>query len=357
MILSQNQIKVLIVDDSKVSRDLLAYIIELDPKINVIGFAENGLEALNFIETQKPDVIITDIEMPLMNGFQLTKKIMESTPIPIIIVSGVYNQTEIASVFEAINAGALAIIEKPKGIGDSQYMDTARFVAETIKTMSQIKLKTDKIYMPSSTLEITKEKDFILKDKNINIEAVGIGASIGGPKAIRTILSQLSPNFSLPIFLVQHITAGFIEGFINWLNSSTTFTVKLAEDGEKISSNKVYVCPDQEIMTIDSEKHIHLKKVSSLEQSKSSINALFGSMNHVYGKNCVGILLTGVGTDGVDELFNLKKNGAITIVEDEKTAVKFDLPKAAIDKGAVTKTLPLYHIPIYLDNYLKHKLS
>ncbi|MEM1282396.1 MAG: chemotaxis protein CheB [Chlamydiota bacterium] len=350
------KVKVLIVDDSKVSRDLMGYIIELDGHIQVIGYAENGIEALNFIKRQRPDVIITDIEMPEMNGFQLTRHIMDSDPIPIIVISGVYNQAEVAVGFEAIEAGALAIIEKPKGLGDSQCMDTARFVTETIKIMSQValnkknphQLEASKSRSSGVTLESSITSD-------IQVDAIGIGASIGGPKAIRTLLSQLPNKFTVPIFVVQHITSGFIDGFVNWLNDSTTFHVKIAENGERAEPQKVYICPDKMVMRVDARKRIQLIPIDESEEKLSSISQLFDSMHNVYGKNCVGVLLTGVGNDGAQELLKLKKSGAFTIVQDDQTSVNFELPKYAIDLGAAEKVLPLQTIAVTLEQLVFRK--
>lgn len=355
--MSSDQIRVLIVDDSKVSRDLLGYIVGLDPHIKVIGFAENGVEALEFLKKQTPDVVITDIEMPVMNGFQLTRKIMETNPLPIIVISGVYNQSEVATGFEAIEAGALAIIEKPKGLGDSQCMDTARFVAETIKTMSKVTLRAEdhsleelETESDKRTLEIEPTPD--PEWSGDNIDAVGIGASIGGPKAIRTLLSQLPTNFSVPIFVVQHITSGFIDGFVNWLNNSTTFTVKIAEKGEAPQPETVYICPDKSLMGIGNDKKITLDDATASDQGQYSISKLFKTMKSAYGKQCVGVLLTGIGNDGADELLKLKEKGAYTIVQDDNTSVKSELPQSAIEIGAAEKILPLQKIAVTLEHLI-----
>lgn len=356
--MTDQRVKVLIVDDSKVSRDLLGYIIELDPHIQVIGFAQNGLEALNFIKNNRPDVVITDIEMPEMNGFQLTRHIMDTDPIPIIVISGVYNQAEVAVGFEAIDAGALAIIEKPKGLGDSQCMDTARFVAETIKTMSQVVLNKDfsrvaPAQTPLGAISKPKEdkgaQSFASRPAANRVDAIGIGASIGGPKAIRTLLSQLPQKFSIPILIVQHISSGFIDGFVNWLNDSTTFHVKIAQNGEKPEPQTVYICPDKMFMRVDLRKRIQLLQSGGSLEKQGPISQLFDSMHQAYGKNCIGVLLTGIGNDGTKELLALKKDGAVTIVQDSATSVNFELPKCAIDLGAAEKVLPLHTIAVTLE--------
>lgn len=362
--MSDETITVLIVDDSKVSRDLLSYIVELDPQIKVIGFAENGIEGLEFIARHKPDVIMTDIEMPKMNGFEFTRKIMETNPIPIIVVSGVYNQAEVATGFEAIEVGALAIIEKPKGLGDSHCMDTARFVAETIKTMAKVKLKVDVHSDYSLTRKKTEdtippipEASNIEKWKPCKIEAIAIGASIGGPKAIRFLLSQLPRKFSLPIYIVQHITSGFIDGFINWLNNSTTFEVKLAKEGEEPKPGVVYICPDAQLMRVTTRKRISLQSSNAALQAEKSISTLFESIRTVYHGHCIGILLTGIGRDGAKELLKLKEEGAYTIVQDEASSVKFDLPKSAIECGAAHCIAPLHKIPLLLERVIDEKAN
>jgi len=355
--MTKNPIKVLIVDDSAVSRELLAYIIGMDSDLSVIGFAENGMEALQMIHQNRPDIIMTDLEMPIMNGFQLTNKIMKTDPIPIIIVSGAYNPSEIATAFETMEAGALAIIEKPKGIGDAQCIDTARFVTETIKTMSKIKL--------TKVLESGSQQKAAIQGRNDHInslasdwndhkfDAVGIGASVGGPKAIRYILSQLSTNFPVPIFIVQHITASFIEGFVHWLKNSSTFDVKVVENGDIPQPNTVYICPDNMVFHLESKEKITLTPLDSQNQTSHSISELFDSMAQTYGSNSIGVLLTGIGSDGAKALLKMKNLGAFTIAQNQSTSVKFDMPKSAIDIEATVKILPLEDIPIALEKLLK----
>jgi len=355
----EQKIKVLIVDDSKVSRDLLQYVIELDPHIEVIGLVENGLEALQFIKQKRPDVIMTDIQMPVMNGFQLTKKIMETNPIPIIVVSGHYNQAEVATTFEAIDAGALAILEKPKGLGDAQCIDTARFVAETIRTMSKVVLKSEKqdqkIPLHKKQHSAGSFANSSLPSKNIDL--VAIGASVGGPKALRSILSQLDKEFAPPILIVQHITEGFIEGFIHWLNNATTFTVALANNGDRIQSGHVYVCPTKHYMSVSQTGHITLTPIPLSDTKERPIDHLFHACRDNFGSSCIGVLLTGMGDDGSEELLKLKEAGALTIVQDEESAIQHELPKSAIDLSAASCVAPLQQIPSILEQASRRKVS
>jgi two-component system chemotaxis response regulator CheB len=344
--MTKNSIKVLIVDDSEISRELLAYLIGMDPDLSVIGLAENGEDALRRIQQNRPDVILTDLEMPIMNGFQLTSRLMNTNPIPIIVVSGAYNPSEIAAAFDAMDAGALAIIEKPKGIGDAQYLDTARFVTETIKTLAQVKLSKNL----EKPLEVKRDIETSeAKWNNHPFDAIGIGASVGGPKAIRSILSQLSTDFPRPIFVVQHITAGFLEGFVQWLKGSSTLNVKIAAHGETPEQNTVYICPDNMVMRIQLDNTISLAPISNDQGSSHSISELFQSMAITYGGDSIGVLLTGVGADGAEGLLEMKNAGALTIVQNQETSIKFDMPKNAIDIEAAVKVLPLEQIATTLD--------
>lgn len=357
------EIKLMIVDDSKVSRDLLAYIVESDPLLKVIALAEDGEQALELLIKESPDVVITDIVMPKMDGFKLTRKIMETKPTPIIVVSGIFNREEVKKSFQAIAAGALAIIEKPKGFGDSQYIDTARFVIETIKALSEIKLESGRNFslLKPFPLAEGKAKDvkspYLPPTKKTSEEgskalrAVGIGASIGGPQALCSILAGLPPDFPAPIFIVQHISSGFVDGLVNWLSESTSLKVKIAENGEVAQPGFVYVAPDKFHLEIGEGGLIKLTNPTNPAELPPSIGYLFRSITRVYGSECAGILLTGVGRDGAADLLAMKEKGALTLVQDEDSSVKFDMPREAIKIGAAQKILPLKEIPHVLLSY------
>lgn len=352
--MTTREINVLIVDDSPVARDLLAFIIQSDPQLKVIGFAENGEDAINFLKSQTPDVIVMDIVMPKMNGFELTRRIMQNRPIPIIVVSGIYNREEVNKSFKALEAGAIAVLEKPKGIGSSQYLDTARFVIETLKAMSEIKLVAGKnIGSSSASNQVeTSAKRLPEAPHEIqgNVSAIGIGASIGGPQALATILSKLPEKFPIPIFIVQHISGGFIDGLVNWLNESTSLTVKIASDSEKAQPGHVYIAPDRKNMTVDEYNIIHLADETNEANIAPSISQLFKSLAESHGPKSIGILLTGVGKDGAEQLLNMKEKGAITIVQNEETCVMFDMPKQAIQLNAANRIEPIQQIVSILSN-------
>lgn len=327
-------IKVLIVDDSRVSRELLKHILEEDPSIEVIGLVESGEAALTWLSKNTCHVITMDIHMPVLNGYEVTQKIMSIKPTPTIIISSGYTHTDEKMAFDAIEAGALAILEKPAGIGDHHYHKKAKEIVETVKMVSGIKVvRRTTFYSQHQIVNASIEKE-IKREFN----AVAIGASLGGPLAIAQILSELPEDFSVPIFVVQHIAAGFTDGFIKWLQDRTKLKVLAVKDGLNAKAGHVYVAIDGYQMIVKKGNHISLE-VS--EHVQPSINILFKSISQAYGPNAIGILLTGMGRDGAEGLLAMKQKGGVTIAQDKESSIVFGMPKEAIQLGAATKVLPL----------------
>ncbi len=310
--MQKNKIKVLIVDDSRVSRELMSYLLQTNPNLEIVGMAEDGLEALKLIEQNPPDLVFTDIVMPKMNGFELTRRIMEKHPIPVVVVSGIYNKEEIEKSFKAIDAGALAILEKPRGLDDKQFYETARFITDTVKILS---ITETAIALKNSKPENFLSKVRAVKHSSTKIEAIAIGASIGGPKALQKILSEI-PNSQVPIFIVQHIAPGFIEGFCSWLSEYTKLKIQIAKHGERAIKGYVYVAPDKIHMEVGPQGVIKLVPDISKEGYVPSVSKLFRSIADVYGKKAVGVLLLGLEKDGPKELHYLHEKGALTVMEE-----------------------------------------
>ena len=313
--MENSKVKILVVDDSSVSRSLMTHLLSINPLFEVIGTAENGEEALEFIQKTPPDLVFTDIVMPKMNGFELTKKIMEKHPLPVIVVSGIYSREEIKKGFEAIEAGALSILEKPKGLNDAQFIETIRFMGDTLEIMLKM--------MP----ERDREKPILAQVneqmvRSEPIEAIAIGASLGGPKTLRSILSELSSNVKSSIFIVQHISPGFIEGFVDWLKSYSNLPVTMAVDFEKVQPGHVYVAPDGFHMEITTQRTISLVKDPEPGHYVPSAARLFRSVANAYGNRGMGIRLTGASKDGIEELKYIKEKGGVTVAE--RSSMKFD---------------------------------
>ena len=333
-------IKVLIVEDSAVVRAFLVYFLDSDPEIQVIGTANNGIEAIEAVKRKKPDIITMDINMPEMNGLEATRKIMESIPTPIVIVTGSYDTTEVATTFSALEAGATAIVRRPTGIGHPEHETTLKELVRTVKLMSEVKVVKRWPAVQRKTSAYVVSPPAAETPGHPEIQVVAMGASTGGPLALQTILFGLPMDFPVPVLIVQHIAEGFTRGFAEWLNQKTDLSVHVAGDGEHILSKHVYIAPNGFHMGIKNAGQIALTRDEPENGLRPSVSYLFRSVANACGQNAVGVLLTGMGNDGALELKRLKEIGAVTIVQDEESSVVFGMPGQAIKLDAATSVLP-----------------
>jgi two-component system chemotaxis response regulator CheB len=335
-------VRVLVVEDSPVVREFLLHILGSDPEIEVVGTAETGEEALEAVERIRPDIITMDIHMPKMNGFDTTRRIMETHPAPIIIVSGALDVAETASVFRAIEAGALAVLPRPSGIGHPEHEQSAADFVQTVKLMSEVKvvkrwpqLRPGKT-PPAASLSPQIQRRIAQAETRL----IAIGASTGGPPALRMILSGLPKDFPVPVLIVQHIAVGFTQGFVEWLAQSSNLPVRLPVNGQEVVPGRVYVAPDGFHMTVATEGRIWLNTDAPENCLRPSASCLFRSVAKAYGQSAIGVLLTGMGKDGALELKLMKEQGAITIAQDEESSVIHGMPGEAIRLGGATYILP-----------------
>ncbi len=334
-------IRLLIVEDSAVVRELLQHIFSSDPDIQVIGAVTNGLEAVDFVSKVRPDVITMDIDMPKMGGFEATRKIMETTPVPIVILTASWDPNDVNKTWKAMEAGAVHALEKPLFIGDIEQSTEIKSLIQTVKLMSEVKVVRR---WPKKTVPDSVEKKTISDKDNgiarLDIDIVAIGASTGGPPAVKTILSALPENFPVPLLLVQHIAPNFSKSFVEWLDQAGPLKVKLALNGEKVLPGYVYVGPDQFHMRVDRSGRISLTQDKPENGLRPSVSYLFRSVAEVYGNRALGILLTGMGRDGAEELVLMKKKGATTIAQDKESSVVHGMPGEAIKLGGASLVLP-----------------
>ncbi len=333
------KVRVLVVDDSPSVLDLLTYILNSDPGIEVIGTALTGKRALKFLETTAPDVITMDMEMPEMDGLKTTRIIMETNPVPIIIVSASWSPSEVTDTLRAMEAGAVAILEKPRGIGHPEHNRMAIELVNTVKNLSQVKLvrRWPKIrQIREKALPVLPDLE---KDRE-EIRIVAIGSSTGGPVALQAILSELPENLPVPVLIVQHIAAGFLNGLKEWLNRSTGKKVTVASDREKLLPGHYYLAPNNFQMGIQNSGMIKLSDSDPLTVHCPSVSFLFRSVAETYGKHAIGVLLTGMGKDGAGELRMMRNKGAVTIAQDEATSVIWGMPGEAVRLGGAKYILP-----------------
>lgn len=336
--MSNGRIRVLVVEDSIVTRQLLLHILNCDPSLEVIGVATDGEEAIAIAQQQRPDIITMDVNMPRLNGLDATRAIMESVPTPIIVVSNSIVASEVSSSFEALSAGALMALPKPTGIDHPDHEATARGLVQTIKLMSEVKVvrRLTKCRLAQTAPTIVEAAQI---SKN-RMRCVVIGASTGGPVVLQKILSALPADFPAPVLVVQHMAPGFIEGMAQWLNQSCPLPVCVAANSETARVGHVYLAADGLQLRIDRNGCLSLTDEDKWGSYRPSITCLFSSAGEVYGRNVVGILLTGMGDDGAAGLRELKDRGALTIAQDEASSVVFGMPREAIKLGGAQQVLP-----------------
>ncbi|MCM2358341.1 MAG: chemotaxis-specific protein-glutamate methyltransferase CheB [Geobacteraceae bacterium] len=332
-------IKVLIVDDSASVRLFLEQIFSADPGIRVVGTAANGQEAIAAVERLNPDVVTMDIYMPLMNGLDATRTIMENHPVPIVIVSGNLDPEEVLTSFRAMEAGALVALAKPRGAGHPDHEREVASLVLMVKLMSEIKVvkrwpRGGKA-LPSPRAAARRGAEAAGQP-----QLVAIGASTGGPMAIQTVLTGLGGHFPVPVLIVQHMAPGFVRGFAEWLALTSPLPVRVACHGELILPGRAYVAPDGFHLLVEAGGRLRLGGGPPDNGLRPSVSSLFRSVAEVYGRNAAGVLLTGMGRDGVDELLLLKQKGAVTIAQDQASSVVYGMPAEAVRIGAADYVLP-----------------
>jgi len=335
-------IRVLVVEDSPTVRELLICILSSDPDIAVVGTAETGEEALEAVERIRPDLVTMDVHMPKMNGYDATRRIMETRPTPIVIVSGTGDATDTTKAFRAIESGALAILQKPSGMGHPSHEQMSGDLLRTVRLMSEVKVvRRWPRYRPVEALPATPvSSEFQIRPVHSQIRLIAMGASTGGPPVLQAILAGLPREFPVPVLIVQHIAAGFSQGLVEWLAQSSKLPVLLPTHSQLVVPGCVYVAPDGLQMAVSADGRIQLRADKPENGLRPSVSHLFRSVAKAYGPSAVGVLLTGMGKDGALELKLMKEQGAVTIAQDRDTSVVHGMPGEAITLGGASYVLP-----------------
>ncbi len=337
-------IRVLVAEDSSTTRELLVALLRADPEVQVVGEAKNGAEAVEMARRLKPDVITMDIQMPVMDGFEATRRIMIEAPTPIVIVSSSFRARDVEVSMHALRAGALSVLAKPGGISSPEFEASARQFLQSVKAMSQVKV----VRRWSDRMKGERPSAPRLAGGPARGRIVAVAASTGGPAALHQILTSMPGDFCAPILVVQHISAGFVDGLARWLNDVAQLKVKVAENGETLSPSTVYLAPDDRHLGVSSQGIIQLSGTPPIGGFRPSGSFLFESVARVYGGATVGVVLTGMGEDGVQGLQAIRDVGGTVIAQDENSSVVFGMPGAAIAAGCVDWILPLSAVALRL---------
>jgi len=346
------KIRLLIIDDNPQGREAVGKVFFSDKEIEIVGMFPNKVWVREKISYLQPDIITLDLSSSFTEGLKAIEYIMAHSPRPIIglTLPGCADKyARSGYLFKAIELGALEIMEKPNSFLNEQWIREIKLLAQ-VRVITHLKGRLKKKLHTKE--EMLKRNPHISGNKVIR-RFVALAGSTGGPQAIKKILSSLSPEFPVPIGIVQHIPEGFVQGFINWLNRGSWIKVKEAENGEPVKADFAYLAPAGENMVVDENEKIRLLdcEVITLQEEKNgcwicpSADIFFSSVAKVYGSKAIGVILTGMGKDGTQGLKAIKEAGGKTIAQDEKSSLIFGMPKVAIDSGGVDKVLPLDLIP------------
>lgn len=313
----------------------------LDAGMEIVGAAHDGVQAVELTHKLRPDAVVIDVLLTRMNGLEATRRIMSEIPTPVVIVAEDLGRASVQLSMEALRAGALAAVEKPVSPGSAKFPVYSAALIDAVRTMADVKLVRRWRNRPApAPLPEPPLKRAALKVSAIP-SVVAIGASTGGPAALYSILTSLRAPFPQPIVITQHISPGFVRGMVSWLDEAARVKVKLAQHGEMLRANTAYIADDERHLTVLADRTIALVDGPIVDGHRPSATVLFQSVARAYGPRGMGVILTGMGRDGVDGLQAIHRAGGAVLAQDEKSCAVFGMPKAAIEAGLADAVLPL----------------
>ena len=330
-------VRVLVVDDSAVCRELLVGMLSADPRVQVIGVEADGEAAVSAAARLEPDVITMDIHLPGLDGFAATRRIMETCPTRIVMVTASSIPQEVAASFQALESGALTVLAKPTGPGDPRFASLRDDIVRTVVLMAEVPVVRRWPAARAAPKGPAGPPRAVLHRTPLRL--VAIGASTGGPLALQSLLARLRPGFGAPLVIVQHISTGFADGLAQWLTRSAGFPVQVAADGDRLRRGAAYVAPDGLHTTVQADGRVALSEAPPEHGFRPAVSCLFRSAAEHYGAAAAGVLLTGMGQDGAQELKLMREAGALTIVQDRASAVINGMPGEALRLGGAMHAL------------------
>lgn len=393
-------IRVVVVDDSALMRQMITSMLERDPAIQIVGVARNGREAIDVVQELRPDVVTMDVRMPIMDGLETTEHLMAYCPTPILVLTALSVSQDVDITFKMLGAGALEVIEKPRSNDPQEFERTGYELIRRIKVLSRVRVVTHlrgrrkniseagvgqggellpstdaQRHLPAQVGDPVKRRrggtgmlgqanraktsatqepaprtrtrgtDLGEMASHAQLAPLGsfplvvIGASTGGPRIVYQLLSELPRDFAAAVVVIQHIAEGFSSGMAEWLASASSLPISLAFEGQLLQPGEVLLTPDRRDILITSIGAVHLSDNPLLIQ-RPSIDITMQAAADVFGPLAIGVLLTGMGRDGAYGMLTIQKAGGYTIAQDEASSTIFGMPRAAIELGAAQEVLP-----------------
>lgn len=339
---NKGPVRVLLVEDSPVELAIIQKSLVGEPDIEIVGTATNGAEALPLVASLQPDVICTDYHMPVMDGLEFTQRVMAEFPRPILILSISVQPSQVSNILRMIEMGAVDVMPKPLAAqGGVQHID-GKHLAEKIRILRGvhcIPLRSHRLSELTSSTPGGAEAS--------NGEGQGfpkiicIGSSTGGPQALYRILPHLPKNFPVPVVCAQHISAGFLSGLVEWLGVQSALKLGVASTGDRPVAGKVYFAPEGRNLRFTAQGTLEVVEPEPTDIYLPSVDVLFRSASQYYKNGAVGVLLSGMGSDGVSGMQAIQAQGGKTLAQDEATSVIFGMPGAAVSAGVAQDVLPV----------------
>jgi len=334
---SGDPVRLLVVDDSPSIRAVIRAMVEGDAGIRIVGEAGTGGEAVEMARTLRPGVILMDVQMPEMDGIEATERIMGSEAVPIIAFSAFTRGGTTKASIDMLAAGALDVMAKPDLAGAGAVTECSRVLRKKIRSASSVAVVR---HLRRSIRMVPGRDEPAGPSGRTRFEALGVGASTGGPTALRDLFSALPADFPTPILVVQHITMGFTAGFVEWLRQHTALDVRVANDQDRAVPGSILIAPEGRQLEVLPGGAVRATSRKPRGVHLPSADTLLSSLASTYGGKCIGILLTGMGSDGAEGLLDIRRAGGFTIAQDEETCVVFGMPREAIRRGAVERSMP-----------------
>ena len=342
--------KVLIIDDSVVFRILLSNLIRGIDGIGVCGTASDGEEGLIAVENHHPDVVLLDVEMPKMTGLDVIKEFNHKGIKVSVIMCSAFTVAGADVTVKALELGAHDFITKPEGRDKNESLQMLK--DQLVPKLTQLKAGYDIFNASRPDVPVLDRTRKVRSGTGkVSAEILGIGISTGGPKALATLLPELPATFKIPIVIVQHMPKLFLESLAASLNEKCHLNVKVARHGEVITGGNVYLAPGEQQMAVefvDGKNVIALSDDPPENFCKPAVDFLFRSLARNFKSRTIGLVMTGMGSDGANGLLEMKNAGGCTIAQDKETSTIYGMPREAYKKGAADVVLPLHEIGGYL---------